>query len=295
MGINIGGSNVVKRYLGSTEITKVYKGTELVYSGMEPFTLTFNIANSPEVLTLPTPTNYLVDWGDGTTSDDNNQHLYTSAGVYTDKMFGVVDDFRFNNGGDKNKLLTVEQPGGFVGAASGFVFRGCVNLTSANLSGVSFPNVGFRYLVDGCSSLAFLDLTGVVNTGAQMQFAFNNTTSLTNVVGLEDLDTSLCQNFDKTFQNSAIKQDVSNWYYSSAVTVASFMSGKTAANYDYQFYDNLLIKWASGAANGGLDFTKLTNLTTNLGSIQYSSAGASARAFLVSEGLIITDGGNNGL
>lgn len=293
--LNIGG-NKKRAYLGSKGLSNAHLGEVLVYSGMGPFTLTFNIANSPEVLTLPTPTNYLVDWGDGTTSDDNNQHLYTTADVYTNKIFGVVDDFRYGNLGssDKNKLLTVEQAGGFVGF-NGQQFRGCVNLTSANISGASFPTSSFREIFSGCSSLVFLDLTGVGNIGLQMRFSFNDTFALTNVVGLEDLDTSSCLNFDQTFRDSAINQDVSNLDYSSATTVGNFMAGKSPANYDYQFYDNLLIKWASGAANGGLDFTKLTNLTTNFGTIQYSSAGASARAFLVSEGLIITDGGNNGL
>jgi hypothetical protein len=295
MGINIGGSNVVKRYLGSTEITKVCEGTELIYqSEKNPFVMTFNIADSNEPLTLPVSKDYEVDWGDGTTSDDSNQHLYTTAGVYTVKMFGVVDDFRYGNGGDKNKLLTVEQPGEFVGF-SGQQFRGCVNLTSANISGASFPTSSFREIFSGCTSLNFVDLTGVGNIGLQMRLSFNDTFVLANVVGLEDLDTSSCLNFDQTFRDSAINQDVSNWDYSSATTVGNFMAGKTAADYDYQYYDNLLIKWASGAANGGLDFTKLTNLTTNLGTIQYSSAGAAARAFLVSQGLIIVDGGNNGI
>ena len=294
--LNIGG-NKKRAYLGSKGLSNAHLGEVLVYSGMEPFTLTFNIANSPEVLTLPTPTNYLVDWGDGTTSDDNNQHLYTSAGVYTNKIFGVVDDFKYGNLGDKNKLLTVDQPGEFVGF-NGQQFRGCVNLTSANLSGVSFPSPSFRQLVDGCSSLVFLDLTGVGNIGGQMRLSFRNTLLLTSVVGLENLGTSNVTNFDGTFQNSAINQDVSNWYYSSAVTVANFMAGKTAADYDYQYLDALYNKWAFGdslTGDGKLDFTKLTNFTTNFGTIQYSSAGSAARAFLVSEGLIITDGGNNGL
>lgn len=297
--LNIGG-NKKRAYLGAKELSKAHLGEVLVYSGMEPFTLTFNIANSPEVLTLPTPTNYLVDWGDGTTSDDNNQHLYTTAGVYTVKMFGVVDDFRYGNLGssDKNKLLTVEQAGGFVGF-NGQQFRGCVNLTSANLSGVRFEGLTFRQLFEGCNSLNFVDLTGLGNIGTQMRLSFNDTFVLANVVGLEDLDTSNVTNFDQALRDTLLlNQDVSNWDYSSATRVSSFMQGKSPADYDYQYLDALYNKWAFGdpiTGEGNLDFTKLTNFTTNLGTIQYSSAGAAARAFLVSEGLIITDGGNNGL
>jgi len=297
--LKIGNTEINKVYIGGDEVKKAYLGSNIVFDSSvdNSFTMTFNIANSPEVLTLPTPTNYLVDWGDGTTSDDNNQHLYTSAGVYTVKMFGVIDDFRYGNGGDKNKLLTVEQAGQFLGF-NGQQFRGCVNLTYANISGVSFPGSSFRQIFDGCFSLSFIDLTGVGNIGTQMRLSFNDTFLLTNIVGLEDLDTSVCGTFDQAFRDSAINQDVSDWDYSNSISVSSFMSGKTAANYDYQFLDALYNKWAFGdpiTGEGKLDFTKLTNFTTNLGTIQYSSAGAAARAFLVSEGLIITDGGNNGL
>ena len=258
----------------------------------DAFTATYQIDDISEPLTLPVTKDYQIDWGDGVTTTTGNQHVYSTTGVKTVKMIGVVDDFRFANSGDKDKILTVEQGGGFVGF-NGQQFRGCSNLISANLSGVNFITSSFRQIFEDCISLTTIDLTGVGSAGSQMRFSFKATTSLLNIVGLQDLDTTSCQNFDATFINSAINQDVSNWDYSSAKTVLNFMAGKSPANYDYQFYDNLLIKWASGAANGGLDFTKLTVLTTNFGSIQYSSAGAAAHDSLVSQGLIITDGGQN--
>ena len=71
------------------------------------------------------------------------------------------------------------------------------------------------------------------------------------------------------------------------------MSIKTSNDFNYQYYDNLLIKWDSDPSVGGLDFGKLTNLTTNMGTIQYSSAGAAAHASLTAKSLIISDGGQN--
>ena len=258
------------------------------------FELTYNIASNNEVLTLPVTKYYPVDWGDGTTSDDSNQHLYATLGVYTVKMLGVVDDFRYGGSGDKDKLLTVEQPGGFVGV-NGQEFRGCSNLTSANLSGVNWAG-SIRQSFNDCEALVFLDLTGC-NVGSSMRLSFNDTFVLSNIVGLEDLDTSGVVNFDQTLRDTRLlNQDVSAWDYSNAVSLSSFMSGKTAANYDYQYLDNLYNKWAFGdpiTGEGKLDFTKLTVLGTNLGTIQYSSAGVAARALLVSQGLIIVDGGQN--
>jgi len=110
-----------------------------------------------------------------------------------------------------------------------------------------------------------------------------------------NLDTSQCTTFSKMFVNAtAFNKDVSLWDYSSATNISRFMEGKSSANYDYQYYDKLLIKWDKNPSEGGLDFNILTNLTTNIGTIQYSSVGASAHASLVSKGLIITDGGQNG-
>jgi len=110
-----------------------------------------------------------------------------------------------------------------------------------------------------------------------------------------NLDTSQCATFSRMFLNAtAFNKDVSLWDYSSATNISRFMEGKSSTNYDYQYYDNLLIKWDSDPSVGGLDFGKLTNLTVGMGTIQYSSAGASAHASLVTKGLIITDGGQNG-
>jgi len=110
-----------------------------------------------------------------------------------------------------------------------------------------------------------------------------------------NLDTSQCATFSRMFLNAtAFNKDVSLWDYSSATNISRFMEGKLSTNYDYQYYDNLLIKWDSDPSVGGLDFGKLTNLTVGMGTIQYSSAGASAHASLVTKGLIITDGGQNG-
>ena len=57
------------------------------------------------------------------------------SGVYTVKMYGIVDDFRFNNSGDKDKILTVENWGGFNFGLSNS-FSGCTNLIYLAVLGV---------------------------------------------------------------------------------------------------------------------------------------------------------------
>jgi len=112
---------------------------------------------------------------------------------------------------------------------------------------------------------------------------------------LNQWNTSKVNLMSVTFRNAtAFNQDISSWDYSKTKSILGFMQGKSSTNYDYQYYDNLLIKWDSDPSVGGLDFNVLTNLTTNMGTIQYSSVGASAHASLIAKGLIITDGGQNG-
>ncbi len=89
-------------------------------------------------------------------------------------------------------------------------------------------------------------------------------------------------------------QDISNWNFSGLNNVnglASFMSGKSDANYDANYYDNLLIKWASSPSVGGLQSNVIG--TIDMGSIKYTSAGASARASILANNKAVTinDGG----
>ena len=289
-------------------------GDILVYSKSGPFTATYQIDDISEPLTLPVTKDYEVDWGDGVITTTGNSHAYATSGVYTVKMFGVVDDFRFNNSGDKDKILTVENWGGFVGLLSG-LFSGCTLL--GDVSPTSGVTISYGSAFRDCDSIN-VDLTDTIWIGNPANSCFfrcdGNFTGLNTflpngngVNGLnatfnsanfnEDVssfDTSTIIDFRNIFAlNNVFNQDVSSWDYSKAGGVSGFMSGKSPENYDYQYYDNLLIKWASGAANGGLDFTKLTSQSTNFGTIQYSSAGAAAHASLVAQGLIITDGGQN--
>ena len=66
------------------------------------------------------------------------------------------------------------------------------------------------------------------------------------------------------------------------------MLNKTAANYSTTNMDALYIKLDN--AVGGLVFANMTNVNINFGTINYTAAGAAARASLVSKGFIIISG-----
>ena len=51
--------------------------------------------------------------------------------------------------------------------------------------------------------------------------------------------------------------------FQSANTISNFMQGKSSTNYDYQYYDNLLIKWDSQ-----LDVANMIDKTVDMGTIK---------------------------
>jgi PKD repeat protein len=68
-------------------------------------------------LTTSTGLNIVVDWGDATTStitshlDVNAKHTYASAGTYSISITGTLPGFKFNNAGDKLKILNISSWG----------------------------------------------------------------------------------------------------------------------------------------------------------------------------------------
>jgi hypothetical protein len=116
--------------------------TEVGYGGT-PFITSWKTDNTgtsaTNQITIPLNTGYsydfIVDWGDGSknriqsTSDPNLTHTYAAIGTYSVSMWGVFPSIRFNNGGDRLKLLAVSQWGTSVKWLSlNGSFYGCSNL-----------------------------------------------------------------------------------------------------------------------------------------------------------------------
>ena len=80
----------------------------------------------------------------------------------------------------------------------------------------------------------------------------------------------------------AFDQDLSAWDLSSITNMSGFMSNKTPANFSAANCDAIF----EACVNGNQ-----SNVTLGMGTIKYSSAGATDRATLISRGWTITDGG----
>ena len=273
------------------------------------FVSTWRTTIASETITLPTLTNYEVDWGDGTSTTNANSHIYSIAGDYEIKIIGGVTDFSFNNTGDKDKIINISNFGGIEIISSAFF--GCTNI---DITATDIPVIqGVVNVFKDCSSLIFNSsiYDWEVNTsnisamffGAtsfnQKIFPFNSTMTVLSSFFRDsnsfnqpiEGDTSQVKRMDNFFRGcTAFNQPLDHLNYSSVERIQNFMFGKTSANYDADYYADLLIKW-DDLGNGGLDISIADIFTIGMGSIKYSSYGASARANLVAKGWIITDGG----
>ena len=104
------------------------------------FISTWLIEEGDLSLTLPLRPGYNydfhVDWGDGSPPahvnshfDSDRMHTYASPNTYTVTIQGRLEAWYFNNGGDKDKLLTVPNLGNTNWRSLAHAFHGCQNLT----------------------------------------------------------------------------------------------------------------------------------------------------------------------
>ena len=113
-----------------------------------------------------------------------------------------------------------------------------------------------------------------------------NRTFKSNTVFNQDIsawDVSSVTRMDEMFQSAtAFDQDLSAWDLSSCTNMTNFMQSKSPANFSAANCDAIF----EACVNGNQ-----SNVTLGMGTIKYSSAGATDRATLISRGWTITDGG----
>ncbi len=216
----------------------------------DAFITTWQTTTTNESITVPTTGsgyNYVIDWGDGTIDQGltgNATHSYTTAGTYTVKVLGDLPRVYFNNGGDKDKILTIEQWGTIPWQSMELAFNGCSNL---KLNATDSPDLGLvtnaRRMFAGTSNFEDLQNTiGQWDTGniENMNTMFFNS-SFNEDIG--DWDVSKVKDFDGMFyQNNAFNQDLSTWDISEATTMRTFIAN---TRFSLENYDKTLIGWAT--------------------------------------------------
>jgi surface protein len=160
--------------------------------------------------TIPWIGTYDVDWGDGTSDSSvtNTQtHTYASAGTYDVKVTAASGRIRFNNGGDKSKLLDIRNWGACQWTSMESAFRGSGNLD--NISAVDIINL------TNCTSLQAMFRSSSVSQINTSNWDVSNITSL-------------YQSF--AFCSNIQSLDVSSWDVSNVTEMESLFRGITALN-----------------------------------------------------------------
>ena len=235
--------------------------------------------------------NFTVDWGDGTaistiTAHDDAAitHTYAAAGDYNVLIAGTLEAWSFNDAGDKDKILSVENFGDLGYTNLSGAFHGSTIL-SAFAGGVTSAVTDMSSMFEGATA-ANPDVSG---------WDVSAVTNMTNMFKEADAanpdvsgwDVSAVTDMSSMFEGAnAANPDVSGWVVS-AVTGAGMTNLFLNSGLSTENYDAFLINLANNN-------TSVNGVTLGVGTIQYSSnAAGEARTTLLSSARgpwIITDG-----
>ncbi len=261
-------------------------------------------------ITIPTTGvgySYDIDWDNDGTYDDlgvpgSITHDYGTAGTHTVRIKGSFPRIYFNNAGDKEKILSVDQWGSIAWTSMQNAFYGCANLhvlandtpDFSNLNNLSFM---FAYCTSFNEDISAWDVSSVTYMISMFQraSAFNNGnqaltwssgTGTSNVISMSGMFLGA----------SSFNQDVSSWNVSS-VTIMRYMfyyattfnngnqaltwsSGTGTANVlrmDFMFdnansFNQDISNWNTGSVNNmsGM-FYNATSFNQNIGNWNVSS------------------------
>jgi len=258
--------------------------------------------------------NAVVDWGDGTSNQITtwNQaevtHTYATAGVYDIKITGVLRGWRFNNGGDRLKILDIINWGSLI-ISIGETFFGCTNLTASATDAPIITSTSLNGCFDGCanfngfvknwnvsnvtnfgSTFASCTLfnqdisTWNVSSGTIFYYMFLSATSFNQNIGSWNVSSATAM--ELMFYNAtAFNQNIGSWNISNVTNLSNFMGLKTAANYSAANLDAIYNGWSSRPVK--------PNLNINFGSIKYTAAGQAGKDILdfAPNNWTIVDGG----
>ena len=199
---------------------------------------------SISIPTTGTGYSYAVDWTNDGVFDEFNitgdiSHDYGAQGTYTVKIHGDFPRIYFNNTGDKNKIVSVEQWGIGEWTSMNSAFYGSANLVN---NATDTPNLA---LVDDLSFM-FYDATNLGNgngtwlwntqTILTMERMFNNASAFNKDIGSWNTSgvTSMAYMFNLADQ---FNQDISQWDTTNVLSMEFLFKNATNFNQNISTWD----------------------------------------------------------
>ena len=235
-------------------------GDIIVGADCGSFITTWEVTAGDLDITIPTTGggyDYTVDWGDGN-SDTNvtgdAMHTYTEAGTYTVSIEGDFPRILFNNGGDKDKIQTIEQWGLISWKSMENAFFGCTNLTInatdvPDLSFVSNMRRMFRDATSFNSDISGWDVSGFKDMTSMFQGAtsFNSDLSSWDISGFKIMSSMF-------LNATSFNSDISDWDVSGVINMSSMFFYATSFNSDISGWDVSSVVSMQGMFNGATSF-----------------------------------------
>jgi len=162
---------------------------------------------------------------------------FPTAGIYRVEISGSFPRIFFSGGGDRNKILSVEQWGNIAWTSMNSAFRGCQNLVInatdvPNLSGVTDLTSMFRGAtslnqnIDNWNVGSITNMSNMFNGAASFNQPLNNW-NVSNVTNMNSM----------FFGADVFNQDLSGWDVSEVTNMASMFRNAFAFNGDVTTWD----------------------------------------------------------
>jgi surface protein len=277
------------------------------YNYSTDFTSVWRTTEGDKKITIPTDDsldyNYTINWGDGSveeiTLDTSPSHTYNVAGDYTVIISGVFPTIKFDNTGDKDKIISIPNLGDVGWTSFESAFYGCQNLgliLGGNTSNVTSMNKMFRGATLADPDTSSWNTSNVTSMNKMFKNAITanpdtsswDTSKVTTMWGLfsgatsANPDTAEWNTSNVTIMKTVFKgatsanPDTSSWVTSNVTTMWKMFNGATSANPDTAEWNTSNVTNMNSLFTGAILANPDTSAwnTSNVTKMQYMFDGA---------------------